>query len=205
MFIAMGNVVTSQSELKEFLRVNQPKIYSIAHNRSITGFENSNNAWLYYIYCWAAIGMLIIFATIVYCVYGCYASLQRGKSAFSSRTLQLYRSLVNALVIDLGICVMMVVLPIGICGICIYSQLGWASSATLLAMSFASWYPCQLKLGVGESESFRVQAKIGLGLGKNGNLTSPSPDSVKGGPSPTDSVIFGRAHWARPSEIFELF
>ncbi|KAI1692580.1 serpentine type 7TM GPCR chemoreceptor srh domain-containing protein [Ditylenchus destructor] len=40
-YITIGNVITSQSDLKEFLRVNQPKIYSIAHNRSILGIEAS--------------------------------------------------------------------------------------------------------------------------------------------------------------------
>ncbi|KAI1716987.1 hypothetical protein Ddc_10125 [Ditylenchus destructor] len=51
--------------------------------------------------------------------------------------------------------------------------------------------------------------RVRNGFGENANVTSPDSDSgtdsVKRGPSPKDSVIFDRAHWARPSEIFELF
>ncbi|KAI1698027.1 serpentine type 7TM GPCR chemoreceptor srh domain-containing protein [Ditylenchus destructor] len=141
-YITIGNVITSQSDLKEFLRVNQPKIYSIAHNRSILGIENPKNAWIYFLYCWVAIVSLILFATLTYCVYGCYSSMQRKKSAFSTRTLQLYRSLVNALMIDLVVCGVMAILPIWICAISLYYQVKWASTATLLALSFSSWYPC---------------------------------------------------------------
>ncbi|KAI1691439.1 serpentine type 7TM GPCR chemoreceptor srh domain-containing protein [Ditylenchus destructor] len=141
-FIGLSDVISSQSELKEFLRANQPIIYSIAQNRNIVGIENSKSTFIYVVFCWATIVLLLYSATLTYCVYGCYASLQRGKSAFSSRTLMLYRSLVNALMIDVAICGVMVILPVVLCGLSMYFQLEWASTATLLAMSFASWYPC---------------------------------------------------------------
>lgn len=78
---------------------------------------------------------------IACCVYGCYSALRSGKSTLSPRTLRLYKSLVNSLVLDLAFCLLLGATPIMVVVVAFSSRAAWASTATVICSSVAGFYP----------------------------------------------------------------
>lgn len=75
---------------------------------------------------------------VVYCVVECYAFLRRNASSFSPKTLRLYRSLVNSLMVEIAVCICAGAVPVA--GIAI-SFADWASSVVHTCMCAGSLYP----------------------------------------------------------------
>lgn len=78
---------------------------------------------------------------IACCVYGTYSALRSSKSTLSARTLRLYKSLVNSLVLDLAFCLILGATPIMIFVIAFSLSATWASTATVICITVAGFYP----------------------------------------------------------------
>lgn len=89
------------------------------------------------LFCLAAASLIVAF-----CVYECYTSLRQNASLFSPKTLRLYRSLLNSLVLDMATCAFIGVLPVtGIIISVFMLRSEWASAAIQICMCVASFYP----------------------------------------------------------------
>lgn len=78
---------------------------------------------------------------ILCCAYGSYSALQSNKSALSPRTLRLYKSLVNSLVLDLAFCLLLGATPLMGIVVAFSSRATWASTAAVLCMTITGFYP----------------------------------------------------------------
>ncbi|KAI1698148.1 serpentine type 7TM GPCR chemoreceptor srh domain-containing protein [Ditylenchus destructor] len=102
----------SSEELKDWIRAVDPKVYSHIGDRQVVGFvrEGTEPYWLF-------CGVLTLFFTfsiagiVAFCTYGCHRHLRQKQSMLSSRTISLYRALINSLILDMSIAAVLVLIP----------------------------------------------------------------------------------------------
>ncbi|KAI1703050.1 serpentine type 7TM GPCR chemoreceptor srh domain-containing protein [Ditylenchus destructor] len=102
----------SKTELLDEIKAWSPSVYENVRNRTIFGCKKSSKNT--FIVLLAVIGLPLI-APAVFAVpwstLGCYRVLRANKRSLTERTLALYRRLINALVIEIGIIVCIVCVP----------------------------------------------------------------------------------------------
>jgi hypothetical protein len=82
----------------------------------------------------------VIAVAIVFSTIGCYRMLRQNKRILSKRTKELYQRLVNALLIDVGICFLLVALPFGTCYIFVAAKSPYSPIVYSCAFTTATLY-----------------------------------------------------------------
>lgn len=103
--------------------------------------QGMDNAWTLSTFVFLEVFCGVFAIMIACCAYGSYRALQRSKRTLSPRTLRLYKSLVNSLVLDLAFCLLLGATPIMVIVISMSSRATWASTATVICMTVAGFYP----------------------------------------------------------------
>lgn len=81
-----------------------------------------------------------VLGAILLSTFGCYYFLYRNKRMLSKRTQDLYRRLVNALLLDLGICFLLILAPFIVWYTCVKAQSPYTSVVYSVAFTTAALY-----------------------------------------------------------------
>ncbi|KAH7713973.1 hypothetical protein AAVH_18650 [Aphelenchoides avenae] len=131
----------SREEMLAYAREQDTVVYEKMLTSSFVGFvRNESNAYLI-----AGVFATILGsaagAVIALSAFGCYYFLARNRRKFSSRTITLYRTLINALVTDAALAFFMVFVPLLTSMASFQFQWGYSSTTVLVSITIALWYP----------------------------------------------------------------
>lgn len=84
--------------------------------------------------------LVAIISVITFCTIACYRRLGSYRAAFSKRTLLLYQTLINALVIELTLCSVFTMLPCLLSMVLYWAQVKYASPICLWAITLSGFH-----------------------------------------------------------------
>ncbi|KAH7715593.1 7TM GPCR protein [Aphelenchoides avenae] len=134
---------SSRGEMLESARNDSSELYAEMQRTSFLGLkETEENSYLFRLASASLVAIGVAFVVIIaYSTYGCYRHMTRHSASFSVRTLKLYRVLLNALVIDMLACVLMVAVPMVASTVAVGGNSENGGLILLLSFTIANWYP----------------------------------------------------------------